>query len=234
MAKNRFKTWAYWRDEWVNPFLVAVILAMIIRTFIMQPFKIPSTSMVPTLKVGDRIFVNKFLYGARIPFINKRLPKVRGPKRGDVSVFVSVEDDKYPEPREDYIKIFGPVFFNKMLFYNKVKKRFIIFDGPRFIVKRVVGLPGETVEIKRGDIYIDRKLLEKPLIIKKITYSNTQDGRFGRENWQIKVPEDSYYVLGDNSPNSRDSRFWGFVPKENLTGKAFIIWWPPHRIRILR
>ena len=222
---NRFKTWRYWRDEWINPFIIAFILAMIIRTFIFQPFKIPSTSMYPTLKVGDRIFVNKFLYGAKIPFINKRIPKVREPERGDIIVFVSVTDPKYPEPEDEHVRLMGPLFFNK-------KKIGLRWYHPRYLVKRLVGLPGDRVEIKDSEIYINGKILEEPLIMKSFRYFNS--GEYGKEGIFVVVPPDSFFVLGDNSANSIDSRFWGFVPRSQLTGKMFIIWWPFNRVRLMK
>ena len=222
---HRYKTWRYWKEEWIYPFVIAVILALFIRTFVIQPFKIPSASMYPTLKIGDRIFVNKFLFGAKIPFINKTTPKVREPKRGDIIVFISVEDPEYPFPVAKHIRILGPIFFNKL------SKTFKWYSGPRYIVKRLIGLPGEMVEIKGGYVYINDKILTDPPIIKSFRYFNVDD-----ESLQpnpILVPENRYFVLGDNSANSVDSRFWGFVPKDHITGKAFVVWWPLFRIRYL-
>ncbi|MCK4463495.1 MAG: signal peptidase I [Candidatus Omnitrophica bacterium] len=222
---SKYKTWRYWRDEWVYPFVIAIILAMFIRCFIVQPFKIPSTSMYPALEIGDRIFVSKFMYGAKIPFADKRIPKLRDAQRGDIIVFVSATDSVYPGPKKEYTRLLGPVFF------NKEKKRFRWYS-PRFIVKRLIGLPGDKLEIKEGDVYIDGRLLDNPLIIKGLNYFNA--GNYGREGKSILVPAGSYFVLGDNSANSVDSRFWGFVPEKNIVGKVFIIWWPLNRIRLMR
>jgi len=183
-----------WRD-WIESIIVAFLLAMVIRAFVVQAFKIPTGSMRMTLLEGDLILVNKFIYGAKVPFTKLRLAAVRQPKRGDVVVFI------YPEDR---------------------KKDFI---------KRMVGLPGETVEIKGGSIYINGKLAEVP-IFNRIYYYNMGD--FGAEGQKIVVPKDSYFVLGDNSSSSRDSRYWGFVPKDNLLGEALIIYWPPRRIRLIK
>ena len=138
---SKRKTWQYWRDEWIYPFIIAIILAMIIRVFIVQPFKIPSTSMQPTFKIGDRIFVNKFLFGAGIPFTNIRTPKIRGPKRGDIIVFISATDPVFPEPRKEHVRLLGPIFFNKMRKHLKWYTR-------RYIVKRLIGLPGDKVMIR--------------------------------------------------------------------------------------
>ena len=193
---SKYKKWQYWRDEWVKPVLYALIIALIIRTFIVQPFKIPTSSMVPTFKPGDRIFVTKFLYGAKIPFTDIRLPKVREPERGDIIVFTSPIEPK------------------------------------KFLVKRLIGEPGDTVEIKGQHIWINGKPLEEPLSIKSITYYNK--GEYGRAEKPVKVPESYYFALGDNSLNSVDSRYWGFVPSKNIAGKVFLIHWPIPRIRLVK
>ncbi|MFH1995746.1 MAG: signal peptidase I [Candidatus Omnitrophota bacterium] len=182
--------------EWSESLIIALILALLIRAFIVQAFKIPSGSMMPTLKVGDRIFVNKFIYGARIPFTKLRLPNLREPERGDIVVFKSPT-----EPKKDFIK-------------------------------RLIATGGETVEIRDGDIYIDNAIVRDPRIIKNRYYYNR--GEFGDENSATKVPEGSFYVLGDNSDSSRDSRFWGFVPKDSIVGKAILIYWPIPRVRIVK
>lgn len=181
--------------EWTESIIVAFILAMVIRTFVVQAFKIPSASMTPTLLVGDIILVNKFLYGAKIPFTDLRLPKLRDPQRGDCIVFI------YPEnPKKDFIK-------------------------------RLVGLPGEVVEIKKGTIFINGKpILELPF--SQIYYQNKGD--LAQEGKPIVVPENEYFVLGDNSGSSQDSRYWGFVPKNNILGKAILIYWPFGRVRMIK
>jgi signal peptidase I len=181
--------------EWLESIVIAFLLAMVIRTFVVQAFKIPTGSMRMTLQEGDLILVNKFIYGAKVPFFKFSLPALREPKRGDVIVFI------YPEDK---------------------KKDFI---------KRLVGLPGDTVEIKGGSIYVNDKPLEEP-IFKQIYYYNRGD--FGADGQKIVVPENSYFVLGDNSLSSKDSRYWGFVPKEDLLGKAIAIYWPIRRIRAIK
>lgn len=228
MERKKY-SWIWWREEWINPILIAVLLALFIRSFIAAPFKIPSTSMVPTLKIGDHIFVNKILYGPRIPFTHKHLPSLRDFKRGDIIVFVSVDDPEYPQPERDYKRLFGPVFINKKTHMPK-------WYTKRYIVKRLVGLPGETITISNGDIIVDGKALEEPLSIKKIRYTNTDafEGPYGSEGALITVPRDHYFMLGDNTAASRDSRYWGFVPKGNIEGKVFVIWWPVWRIQLIR
>lgn len=179
--------------EWAETIIIAVILALFIRTFIIQAFKIPSGSMIPTFEIGDRIFVNKFLYGAKVPFTDFRFPAVRQPKRGDIIVFISPET-----PKKDF-------------------------------VKRLIAVPGERVEIRDGKIFVDGKQAEEPSIRANYYYNA---GDFGKEGTAVEVPKDSYFALGDNSSSSRDSRYWGFVPKKNLLGKVILIYWPLHRMKI--
>ena len=183
--------------EWTESIVIALVLALFIRQFIVQAFKIPTGSMRMTLIEGDRILVNKFIYGAEVPFTGIRLAAVRPPQRGEVIVF------RYPEdPKKDFIK-------------------------------RLVALPGEAVEIRNGSIYING-VLNKDQLIHNRYYYNRPESDFGKEGQVIKVPEGSYYVLGDNSSSSRDSRYWGFVPKKNVLGKAMVVYWPPNRIRMIK
>lgn len=169
--------------EWAESLVVALVLALVIRAFVVQAFKIPTGSMRPTFLEGDRILVNKFIY------------KFKEPKRGDIIVF------KYP---------------------GNEKKDF---------VKRLIALGGETIEIKDGDIYVNGERVEDPFKIRQIRYYNKDP--YGANSKEIKVPDDSYYVLGDNSASSRDSRYWGFVPRKNVIGKAFFLYWPIRRIRVV-
>jgi signal peptidase I len=180
--------------DWVESIIVAFLLAMVIRTFVVQAFKIPTGSMRPTLLEGDLILVNKFIYGAKVPFTNLRLPALRQPKRGDVIVFIYPED-----PKKDFIK-------------------------------RLIGLPHETVEIKEGTIYINDKPLIDPPFNQRYYYNR----ELAKEGEKISIPEDSFFVLGDNSASSKDSRYWGFVPKKNILGEALVIYWPLNRIRIIK
>lgn len=169
--------------EWGEAIVVALVLTLIIRAFVVQAFKIPSGSMIPTLLQGDKLFVNKFIY------------RFQPPERWDIVVF------KYPEDR---------------------KKDFI---------KRLIGLPGEEVEIRDGAIYINGQRQVPPPELKEIFYYNQEP--FAGVGQKITVPQDAYFVLGDNSLSSRDSRYWGFVPKKNMLGRAFFRWWPPKRIGLL-
>ncbi len=182
--------------EWAESIIIALILALLIRTFVIQAFKIPSGSMIPTFEIGDRIFVSKFIYGARIPFTDIRLPALRQPQRGDIIVFASPET-----PKKDF-------------------------------VKRLIALEGETIEIKDGNILVNGKAIDGPDSVKSSYYYNRGD--FGKEGSAVKIPEGYYFALGDNSANSRDSRYWGFVPKKNLIGKAILLYWPLQRMRVIR
>ena len=174
----------YLMKEWVEPIVIAIVLALIIRTFVVQAFKIPTGSMRPTLIEGDRILVSKFIY------------KFKEPKRGDVIVFISPEDKK-----KDFIK-------------------------------RLVGLPNENIQISNGAILVNNNPVGESSVLKKQHYYNRGD--FGAEGQSVTVPNDAYYVLGDNSISSRDSRYWGFMPKKYLLGKAFLIYWHLNRMRIIR
>ena len=199
------KSWDWWWQEWIKPILIAGVLALIIRTFVIQPFKIPSNSMYPTLKPGDRIFVSKFIYGAKVPLTNIKFPEVRDPEFGDIVVFLSPVEKK------------------------------------KYLVKRYIAGGGDTVQIKNGSVYVNGE--EKSVLIeekredgteafKRVFYIGQDD--YGPEAKVVRIPEDSFYVLGDNSANSRDSRFWGFVPEKNLVGKAFVIYWPIRRWQLIR
>ncbi len=191
-----FKEWLIREiKEWTEAIIIAAVLAILIRTFIFQVYKIPSGSMIPTLRIGDRVIAWKLPYGPRIPFTHIKLPKWKDPKRGDIIVFL------YP------------------------------LDPKKHFVKRLIAKGGETVEIKSGTVFVDGKpLLEGPF--RDITYYNL--GPYGEEGKKIKVPPHHYYVLGDNSLYSKDSRYWGFVPEENLVGKVVFRFWPPNRIGKVR
>lgn len=181
--------WQKVLKEYVEALAVALVLALFIRTFVVQAFKIPSESMVSTLLVGDHLLVNKFQYGVKLPFLDRIVIPVSDPKRGDVIVF------EYPEDRDlDYIK-------------------------------RIIGLPGDTVELKDNVVFVNGQALDEPY--KRI---ESKGMGMGRPNFgPVKVPEGHYFVMGDNRDHSQDSRFWRedkrFVPRDHIRGKAWLLYW---------
>ncbi|MDA8169701.1 MAG: signal peptidase I [Nitrospiraceae bacterium] len=175
--------------EYVEAIATALILALIIRAYVVQAFKIPSGSMIPTLQIGDHILVNKFIYGTRIPFDKNRVLEFEKPQGGDVIVF------KYPK------------------------------DPSRDFIKRVIGVPGDVVEEKDKVVYVNGKPLKEPYA-QHVENDMKPAGYDPRDNFgPVIVPRGSYFVMGDNRDESYDSRYWGFVPFDDIKGKAFIIYW---------
>lgn len=196
-----------WR-EWLESLLVVALIAIIIRSFIVAPFKIPSSSMVPTLAIGDYIFVERYAYGLRIPFTDYQFfPKA--PERGDVVVF------DYPMDRsKDYIKrIIGlpgdEIRYEKNKLYINGKEMPLEYQG-----RYTYFLSDGSVDV--SELYREQLIEKEHDVLRK--KESIKDGVW-------KVPEGHYFVLGDNRNNSRDSRFWGVVPQSYLVGRAAIIWW---------
>ena len=194
--------------EWIKSGLVALGLALLIRWPIAEPYRIPSGSMEPTLHGddrigrGDRVFVNKWVYGVRFPFLNERIYYGEKPDRWDIVVFKAVQEN----PRH------------------------------KTLVKRIVGLPGERIQIRDGKVYADGEPLELPEIVPQDTYyTSSSPGRMPYgvrpEPEYSEVPEGHYLVMGDNSANSQDGRYFGWLPNEHIVGKVTCIWWPPTRWR---
>jgi signal peptidase I len=181
--------------EYFESIVIAVILALFIRTFVVQAFKIPTGSMEENLLIGDHLLVNKFVFGPTETALERTLLPVGTIKRGDILVF------KYPvEPDRDFIK-------------------------------RVIGLPGETVELREKKVYINGKPLDEPYVhflqppgaeseLHEVTSFDVRE-RYG----PVTVPANQYFMMGDNRDNSQDSRYWGFMPRENVKGKALLIYW---------
>ncbi|MDO9582939.1 MAG: signal peptidase I [Desulfomicrobium sp.] len=178
--------WQTMLKEYAEALIVALILAFIIRSFVVQAFKIPSGSMLQTLQIGDHLLVTKFAYGIKIPFTNSMIFEREGPERADIIVFEFPED-----PSKDFIK-------------------------------RVVAVPGDVVEIREKKLFLNGEEQHESYI-QHVDTSTTVPRRdnFG----PVMVPENKYFVLGDNRDESYDSRFWGFVERDTIAGKALILYW---------
>lgn len=197
--------------EMSRSFFPIILIVLVVRSFVVEPFRIPSGSMMPTLSIGDFILVNKSAYGIRLPVLNSRILDIGSPQRGDIAVF------RYPEnPKIDFIK-------------------------------RIVGVPGDRIAYRNKVLYINGKLAAQQYLGGYVGSGSgavmTGSRRFHEElsgveheilvmpgrnvfggDFDYVVPEGHYFAMGDNRDNSRDSRAWGFLPEENLVGKAFLIW----------
>lgn len=213
-----------WWVEYGASFFPVILLVFILRSFVVEPFKIPSASMLPTLHVGDFILVNKFTYGIRLPVINKKIIGIGEPKRGDVMVF------RYPEdPSLDYIKRVVGVPGDKVAYQNK---RLTINGLPLEYVRADDYLHAERLHYSKQYTEklngIEHRMLiddDAPAFISNVAQFPLQsDCLYNDAGVICTVPAGHYFTMGDNRDNSRDSRFWGFVPEENIVGKAFFIW----------
>ncbi|MDL2272461.1 signal peptidase I [Desulfovibrio sp. OttesenSCG-928-I05] len=171
--------------EYAEALLIAIVLALVIRAFVLQPFTIPSGSMLPTLQKGDYLFITRFDYGIKIPFTDKEIVHTGDPQHGDIIVF------RYPKDESmDYIK-------------------------------RVVGVPGDVVEMRDKQLYRNGEKVTEAYIINTDPHSYP-----GRDNMSPRsIPEGYYFVMGDNRDGSADSREWGLVPRANIHGKAWFLYW---------
>ncbi|MBB3231655.1 signal peptidase I [Halomonas stenophila] len=194
-----------WPVDYARSFFPVLLVVLVLRSFVVEPFQIPSGSMRPTLEVGDFILVNKFAYGLRLPVANHQVVELGEPERGDVMVF------RFPsEPSVNFIK-------------------------------RVVGLPGDRIRYADKQLYVNGEPVPKRLIeagpptepnellleeqlgeVAHAIYTNPRDP--GPQMRELVVPEGHYFTMGDNRDHSNDSRYWGFVPEENIVGKAFAVW----------
>ena len=222
-AQSRLLAQPWWLD-WTAGLFPVILAVFFLRSFLFEPFKIPSGSMIPTLLVGDLILVNKFHYGVRLPVINKKITEGTAPARGDVMVF------RYPpKPSLDYIKrVVGipgdeVAYLNKRLSINgKVIEtvavpEFFDEDTMRYF-KRFEELVGEK---KHGILNDD----DRPAFVPGADdFAFKENCRYSIEGVVCKVPAGHYFMMGDNRDNSLDSRFWGFVPDKNIVGRAFFVW----------
>ena len=175
--------------EYTEAIITALILALLIRAYVIQAFKIPSGSMIPTLVIGDHILVNKFIYGTKIPFSETMVLEFTKPEKGNIIVF------KYPE------------------------------DPTRDFIKRVVAVEGDVVESKNKTIYVNGKQVSEPYA-QHTDNSIRPMGIEPRDNFgPLIVPKNKYFVMGDNRDQSYDSRYWGYVDRKDIKGKALILYW---------
>ena len=217
-----------WWLDWTAGLFPVILAVFLLRSFLFEPFKIPSGSMIPTLLVGDLILVNKFHYGVRLPVINKKIIANNDPKRGDVMVF------RYPKDTSvDYIKRVVGVpgdeitFREQRLYVNGQPAPLEAMPPPGFYNEDSLRYESSFTE-KLGDV--EHRILLNPQSQPyygpddKINFPFRENCRYSAEGVSCKVPPGHYFMMGDNRDNSQDSRFWGFVPDENVVGKAFFVW----------
>ncbi len=213
-----------WWVEYSKSFFPVILIVFLLRSFVVEPFRIPSGSMLPTLYVGDFILVNKFSYGIRLPVINKKILDVGTPHRGDVLVF------RYPkDPSVDFIKrLIGlpgdtVTYMNKQLTING--KLVPIEPHGEFVNRERYQVTKEYTE-KLGDrphqILLEDEAPPMPTFLEQFPYRD--NCQYSAQGVTCKVPAGHYFMMGDNRDNSQDSRVWGFVPDENIVGRAFFIW----------
>jgi signal peptidase I len=222
-ARQKLLMQPWWLD-WTAGLFPVILVVFVLRSFLFEPFKIPSGSMIPTLLVGDLILVNKFTYGLRLPVINTKITEGNAPQRGDVMVF------RYPpRPSQDYIKRVVGVPGDEVAYANKrltingkpVSKEalpdFFDEDAMRYFKQY-----REQLGDRRHQILNDES---RPAFVEGATDFPFRDNcRYSVEGVTCKVPPGHYFMMGDNRDNSLDSRYWGFVPDRNIVGKAVLIW----------
>lgn len=210
--------------EYSGSFFPVIALVFFLRSFLYEPFKIPSSSMLPTLFVGDLILVNKFEYGIRLPILNKKVVEVGNPQRGDVMVF------KYPvDPTVDYIKRVVGVPGDKVIYRNKrllINGKTLSYQTmPDFLDEEHLNYSKQYTENLTG---VSHRILNDehaPAFVRDpFNFPKRENCTYDSEGFSCVVPEGHYFMMGDNRDNSLDSRYWGFVPDQNIVGKAFFIW----------
>ncbi len=217
---NRPPTWI----AYTGSFFPVIAAVFVFRSFLFEPFKIPSSSMLPTLQIGDLILVNKFTYGIRLPIVNKKVIELNQPARGDVMVF------KFPkDPSLDYIKRVVGVPGDKVVYKDKrltINGKEVVYEQlPEYLDEdRLVyyahyreHLTGRTHEILNDD--------KVPgYVPSPDNFPQHELCTYNLEGFECTVPAGQYFMMGDNRDNSLDSRYWGFVPDQNIVGKAFFVW----------
>ena len=210
--------------EYGASFFPVILAVFFLRSFLVEPYKIPSGSMIPTLLIGDFILVNKYTYGIRLPVINKKIIEINKPQRGDVMVF------RYPvDPSLDYIKRVVGVPGDKIAYLNKkltVNGQPVPTqpDGEFLDKDKLFYTPRYTEKLGNVEhsILIDKDA--PAYIAQSHPFENQDKCHYNADGVVCEVPPGHYFMMGDNRDNSADSRYWGFVPDENIVGKAFFIW----------
>ncbi len=216
--------------DYAKSFFPVILAVFVLRSFLVEPFKIPSGSMLPTLQIGDFILVNKFQYGIRLPVINQKIIDIGQPKRGDVMVF------RYPkDPSLDYIKRVVGLPGDKVEYRNK----HLTINGKRVAMERAgeynyVGsglnyINGQTYNEQLGEhLHIAMVQAEAPpVLLHQVDgdFPYRDNCTYNDQGFTCRVPDGYYFMMGDNRDASNDSRYWGFVPDANIVGRAFMIWW---------
>jgi signal peptidase I len=227
MAKKPKRKKSKLREN-IEAIVFALAIALFIKAFIVDVYKIPTGSMIPTIEVGDFIVATKFTYGAKIPFTDKRLPDIRDPKRGDIVIFLA----PFYDPPNIVVQLFTPVVYTLTLGFLNIDPQ------PKFYVKRCIGVPGDEVEVINKEVYVNKKLMrgwwpeyhtDPEIIPPGDSLMNNRDF-YG----PVVVPEDNYFMMGDNRDRSNDSRFWGFVDRSEIFGKSLFRYWPPRRMGLVK
>jgi len=213
-----------WWVEYSVSFFPVILAVFVLRSFVVEPFKIPSGSMMPTLLIGDFILVNKFTYGIRLPIVNRKVISINEPKRGDVMVF------RYPpDPSLDYIKRVVGLPGDRIEYRGKrlwINGREIPLDPiGDYLSRERMQYSQRYLERLNGvehEILLERDVPSLPSYGRAFPHSGNCN--YNTEGMSCVVPAGHYFMMGDNRDNSSDSRVWGFVPDENIVGKAFFIW----------
>jgi signal peptidase I len=227
-----------WYMEYTASFFPVILLVFVLRSFLFEPFRIPSGSMLPTLEIGDLILVNKFNYGIRLPVINRKVVPIGDPKRGDVVVF------RFPHnPSQDYIKRVVGLPGDRIDYLNKELRinGQVVATTPleRYLDESRLQSYQQFTE-KMGEKQHRIIMSEGPgFVVRALQHTHPDACRYSQDGVSCTVPSGHYFVMGDNRDNSEDSRYWGFVPDQNIVGRAFFVWltlrgWVPSFERVGR